>query len=117
MYDRFEELLKVRNVTPYKVSQETGVSQPTLSDWKRGTSTPKTDKLQKIADYFGVSLDYLIGKSDIPGTDEDVKEILSKKEGLYFKFAKTAEELDLSEDDLQFIMQTYLLHKKHRDKE
>ena len=32
----------------------------TLSDWKNGKSTPKQDKLMKIADYFGVSLDYLM---------------------------------------------------------
>lgn len=114
MYERFEELLKEKGITPYKVSQETGVSQPTLSDWKRGASTPKTDKLQKIADYFGVSLDYLTGKSEIQATDDSIKEILSKKDGLYFKFAKQADELDLSEDDLQFILKTYMLHKEHK---
>lgn len=32
----------------------------TLSDWKRGKTTPKQDKLQLIADYFGVTLDYLV---------------------------------------------------------
>ena len=59
MYERFSELLQNYGVTAYKVSKETGVSQQTLSDWKKGKSTPKLDKLQKIADYFGVSLDYL----------------------------------------------------------
>ena len=60
MYEIFSELLQKYDVTPYKVSKETGVSQSTLSDWKRGISTPKPDKLQKIADYFGVSLTYLL---------------------------------------------------------
>lgn len=60
MYEIFSKLLQSRGVTPYKVSKETGVSQSTLSDWKRGVSTPKQDKLQKIADYFGVSLEYLM---------------------------------------------------------
>jgi len=32
----------------------------TLSQWKNGRSTPKVDKLQKIADYFGVTIDYLL---------------------------------------------------------
>ena len=37
----------------------------TLSDWKRDKSVPKSDKMQKIADYFGVSLDYLmVGKEN-----------------------------------------------------
>ena len=41
------------------------MSQPTLSEWKKGTYTPKQDKLQKIADYFGVTLDYLMGNTHI----------------------------------------------------
>lgn len=60
MYEIFSKLLQEFNVTPYKVSKETGVSQSTLSDWKRGISTPKQDKLQKLADYFNVSLEYLM---------------------------------------------------------
>lgn len=61
MYERFSELLQNYGVTAYKVSKETGISQQTLSDWKKGKSTPKIDKLQKIADYFKVPLDYLTG--------------------------------------------------------
>lgn len=60
MYEIFSKLLQSHGVTPYKVSKATGVSQSTLSDWKRGISTPKQDKLQKIADYFSVSLEYLM---------------------------------------------------------
>jgi transcriptional regulator with XRE-family HTH domain len=61
MYEIFEKLLKIKGVTPYKVSVETKVPQSTLSDWKRGRSIPKIDKLQILADYFGVSVDYLMG--------------------------------------------------------
>lgn len=59
-YLAFSKLLNERGVTAYKVSKETGVTQSTLSDWKRGRSTPKTDNMKKIADYFGVSIDYLM---------------------------------------------------------
>lgn len=59
MYEIFEHLLQKYGITAYKVSKETGITQSTLSDWKRGKSTPKTGNLQKIADFFGVSLDYL----------------------------------------------------------
>lgn len=64
MYEIFEQLLQLKRVTPYQVSKATGISQPTLSAWKKGTYTPKQDKLQKVADYFGVSLDYLLGRTD-----------------------------------------------------
>lgn len=64
MYEIFEKLMKENNVTAYKVSKETGIATSTLTDWKKQRSTPKQDKLQKIADYFNVSIDYLTGKSE-----------------------------------------------------
>ena len=64
MYEIFEKLLKKYGVTAYKVAKETGITQSTLSDWKRGRSTPKTDNMKKIADYFGVSVEYLMTGQD-----------------------------------------------------
>lgn len=65
MYEIFEQLLSKYGVTAYKVAKETGITTATLSNWKQGKYTPKQDKLQKIADYFGVSLEYLMtGKED-----------------------------------------------------
>lgn len=65
MYEIFEHLLQKYGVTSYKVSKETGISQTSLSNWKSGRSNLKTDSLQKIADYFGVTIDYLLtGKND-----------------------------------------------------
>lgn len=60
MYEKFAELLVKNNKTAYTVSKETGISQSVLSDWKRGRSTPKVDKLQKLANYFGVSIEYFL---------------------------------------------------------
>ncbi|MBR4875232.1 MAG: helix-turn-helix transcriptional regulator [Clostridia bacterium] len=80
MYEIFAALMKERGLTAYRVSMDTGVSQATLSDWKRGRSTPKLPKLQKLADYFGVSLEYMMGTQDAdhnapsaPPTDADLK--------------------------------------------
>lgn len=65
MYDIFEQLLQKYGVTAYKVSKATGVTQTSLSNWKSGRSTPNTKTLQKIADYFGVTVDYLMtGKEE-----------------------------------------------------
>lgn len=64
MYEIFEQLLQKYGVTAYKVSKETGITQSTLSDWKRGRSTPKTENMKKIADYFGVSVEYLMTGKD-----------------------------------------------------
>ena len=60
MYSVFEELCNSRGVTPYKVGKETKIASSTFSDWKNGKSKPKSDKLQAIADFFNVSVDYLM---------------------------------------------------------
>ncbi len=61
MYEIFEALLAERGVTAYQVAKATGISTGSLSDWKNGRSSPKVEKLQKIAAYFGVSMDELLG--------------------------------------------------------
>ena len=60
MYEIFAKLMKAKGCSAYQVSKATGIAQSTLSDWKSGKSIPKADKLQKIADYFGVSFEYLM---------------------------------------------------------
>jgi len=69
MYDVFVQLCQRDNVTPYVVSKATKIPASTFTDWKNGRSTPKMEKLQKIADFFNVSVEYLITGSatgDVP---------------------------------------------------
>lgn len=70
MYEIFEQLLQKQHLTAYKVSKETGITQSTLSDWKRGRSTPKTENMKKIADYLGVSVDYLMTGKEKEGGEK-----------------------------------------------
>ena len=60
MYDIFLTLMQKKGVRPKDVARETGIAYTSLTDWKAGRSKPKIDKLQKIADYFGVSVNYLM---------------------------------------------------------
>ena len=67
MYDIFAQLCTERGVTPYRVSKDTGIATATLSDWKTGKSQPKADKMKVLAEYFGVSKEYLeSGEENIP---------------------------------------------------
>lgn len=66
MYSIFEMLCKKNGVTPYKVAKDTGISTATLTSWKQGKYAPKADKRKMIADYFGVSLEYLDTGEDEP---------------------------------------------------
>jgi transcriptional regulator with XRE-family HTH domain len=61
-YENFGKLLSERNVRASDVAKATGIETATLSNWKNGNYTPKPDKLEKIADYFGVTVDYLLGR-------------------------------------------------------
>lgn len=60
MYDIFDKLMKQKGVTMYRVSKDTKIAQATLIDWKNGKTHPKYDKMQKIAEYFNVPVDYLL---------------------------------------------------------
>ena len=63
-YKIFEQLLKMNKTTVYRVSKDTGIAASTLSDWKNGRSHPKTAKMKLLADYFGVSLEYITGQAE-----------------------------------------------------
>ena len=60
MYDTYALLKEKMNVTDYQVSKATGISRSTLSEWKKGKYELKSDKIQKIADFFEVSVEYLL---------------------------------------------------------
>ena len=62
VYEKLQILLDKTDKTAYQVSKEPGVSTATLSNWKNGNYVPKADKLKKIADYFGVTVDYFLEK-------------------------------------------------------
>ena len=67
MYKKFEALLIERKLTTYKVAKDTGISNTTFSDWKRGKSKPKLEKLMILAKYFGVPVEYFA--EDEPGKE------------------------------------------------
>lgn len=70
IYGRIEQLLQKENITAYKLSKETGISTGLLSQWKKRMQDPSRDKLIKIAEYFGVSVDYLLTGEESPKTEK-----------------------------------------------
>lgn len=103
MYEIFEALLKERGVTTYQVAKATGISTASFSGWKQGKWNFKQDKLQKIADYFDVSLEYLMtGKGD----SEEKKNPYSDIKGVYLSYAKEAQESGIDPDDIRLALDT-----------
>ena len=68
-YQVFNRLLEEKNATVYRVAKETGIPASTFTDWKNGRSVPKADKMIKIANFFGVSLDVLLGADGAHGEE------------------------------------------------
>ena len=60
MYERYAKLRDERGLTDYAVSKETGISTATLSCWKNGEYEPKVDKMLILANFFDVSIEYLL---------------------------------------------------------
>ena len=60
--DRIKELANARNLSLAEVERRTGLSSGSITKW--GKSSPSADKLEKVAGFFEVSTDYLIGRTD-----------------------------------------------------
>lgn len=64
-YELFAKIIEARGITPYRISKDTGLTTVLFTDWKKGKSKPKYDKLKIIADYLGVSVEYLQGEETV----------------------------------------------------
>lgn len=60
LYVNFETLLNRDHTTAYRVAKDTEIPGSTFSDWKNGRSTPKIEKLAKLAEYFQVPIEYFL---------------------------------------------------------
>ena len=58
--------MKELNITAKKLSEATGISTGNIGDWKYGRSKPGADSLAALADYLDCSVDYLLGRTDVP---------------------------------------------------
>lgn len=78
MYETYCKLRDQAHVKDADVVKATKINKSTFSDWKNGRSKPKLDKLQKIADYFGVTIEYLMTGKEEP--EEKAPELTAKDE-------------------------------------
>lgn len=75
MGERLEMLLKENGVKQKELASAIGVLDNMVSYFVRGTRTPNVKQIMAIADFFGVSADYLLGRTDVKTTDTSIKEI------------------------------------------
>lgn len=64
-WKRLKELMEEKNITFYKLSKETGITESAFSVWKKDKlKNPQKETVNKISKYFNVSSDYLLGKTE-----------------------------------------------------
>lgn len=71
--NRLKELRKEKKLTQEELASEIGVSKITILRWENGERQIKPDKAQALAEYFGVSVGYLLGYSDFISPNDFLK--------------------------------------------
>ena len=64
MKNRLRELRKSRGYTQISLQMQTGIEQALLSKFERGERVPPTETLIRLADFYNVSIDYILCRSD-----------------------------------------------------
>lgn len=62
--ERFKALRLMKSASQQDIATILGVDRTVVSHWERGTRTPSLEVAYTLADYFDVSLDYLVGRSE-----------------------------------------------------
>jgi transcriptional regulator with XRE-family HTH domain len=103
------ELCNNKGISPNFVAKELGITSGTVTSWKKG-GIPRDTTLRKIADYFGVSVSYLIGTVDDPDPkalhDPDKKDPHLRYKLMETLGELTEEELSQVEHYLNFLLST-----------
>ena len=95
--NRLELLMQENNYTLKKVSENTGIPVTTLSGYKKNLRTPKKENALKLADYFDVSVPYLLGLDDNPVLKNPSEDSFVKS---FVKFLKDGSVASKKIDDL-----------------
>lgn len=115
-FERIKELAKSRGITLGALEEKLGLSRNSIYTIKN--KKPSAERLQLIADYFNVSTDYLLGRTDNPNIAKDDETIAGYTQDDLRKMASNAKTFDgkpLTEDDIdaiQNIIEIYLKGRK-----
>ena len=97
MLENLKTLRKKRGISQAKMAEILGVSQQTISNYENSDIEPDIELLCRMADYFEISIDYLVGRTGILGQTE------------------TAEIISLSNDEAEKLKQYRALSEKERE--
>ncbi len=110
-FDIFYDLCKKKGISCKKAAEDIGLSNSITTKWKKTGATPGGDTLQRIAEYFGVSIDYLLGKEakSKPATGGEREDVLDDVDIAFY-----GEYKELTEEDRATIRDMVSVMRKRR---
>ncbi|WP_416353897.1 helix-turn-helix domain-containing protein [Agrilactobacillus fermenti] len=110
---RIKDLVNQKGITIAELERKLDFGQGSIRKWDK--QSPSSERLQKVADYFDVSTDYLLGRKSPDNQDDriNVDDIIENNRRLFYKSS------ELSEQDQEFInkfLRTYLESKEGQDR-
>ena len=84
LYQRIKQLCSHKGITIAKLESDLGFGNSSIKKWEK-SSSPSIDKIVKVATYFDVSIDYLMGRTDI---ESSMSEIIGDEDIISFQRAR-----------------------------
>jgi len=125
--NRLKQLRCQKNILQKDLAEKLSVSKSTVGMWETDSREPDLKMLVKIADYFNVSLDYLLGRTESPLTVSGIQTgdingnhsannwtVNSKNDDITEEFIKVFKELDFSD---KIEVMSFAMQKKKKEEE
>lgn len=106
--DKIFNLLKKNNMTAKDLAKSVGLSGGNITDWKTGRANPSISSLKKIANFFNVSLEWLLENDDTINSQQQIEH------SAYFRVMQSAKEKGYTPEDLKLAMD-FLDRARKRD--
>lgn len=98
--DNLKKLRKAKGITQTQFASEFNISAGTIAMWETGKRMPDTEMLKKIAQFFNVSIDYLLDNEKSPSDESE------GLDNVYFSLAKDAQQNGIDPDDIRLAIET-----------
>jgi len=110
-FDRLKKLCDERGISAYKACTDIGLNRAAVAKWKNG-SIPSGSTAAKLADYFGVTTDYLLGKENKKApTVSGERDILDDVDVAFYGDFK-----ELNEDEKETVRDMVRLMRQRKEK-
>ncbi|MBQ7295856.1 MAG: helix-turn-helix transcriptional regulator [Clostridia bacterium] len=94
MMNRIRDLREDMDLRQIDLANATGIDQKTISNYETGKTNPDSFAIIKLADFFDVSADYLIGRNYNTATDNSNRDLLKKIEKIQSELSELSTEIE-----------------------